>query len=78
MSRTVLRSLWTRWKVIAEKIGHFQTKVILTLAYFVVVAPFALVVRISRDPLGLRGFDGSNWVPKGAVRHDLDVAHKQY
>jgi hypothetical protein len=73
-----VRSLWERWKVIAEKIGHFQTKAILTLTYFVVVAPFALVVRISRDPLGLRGFDGSNWVPKGAVRHDLDIAHKQY
>ncbi len=73
-----LRRLWERWKVIAEKIGHFQARLILSLVYFVVVSPFALIVRISRDPLGLRRVEGSNWVPKDAVTHDLDTAHRQY
>jgi hypothetical protein len=73
-----IRRLWARWKVVAEKIGHFQTRVILSLVYFLVVSPFALLVRISRDPLGLRGVDRSNWVAKDDVAHDLDAARKQY
>ena len=50
----VLRRLWNGWLVVARKIGHVQSQVILTLVYFVVIAPFALAVRLFTDPLGLR------------------------
>jgi len=50
----VLRALWEGWKRVAKKIGEFQSKLVLTLFYFVFLAPFALAVR-ARDPLDLRG-----------------------
>ena len=48
-----LRRGWERWKRIARAIGQFQARIILTLFYFVVVPPFALVLRLTKDPLGL-------------------------
>lgn len=73
-----VRSLWTRWKVIAEKIGHFQTMLILSVVYFVVVSPFALVVRFLKDPLRIRKIEESNWIEKGSLDHTIETARKQY
>ena len=48
-------------KNVAKKIGHFQSQLILALVYFVVIAPFALAVRIFKDPLNLQGAASWRW-----------------
>lgn len=53
-----LKSIWYIWKVIAHKIGDFQARLVLSLFYFIVVTPFALVVKMFSDPLRL-GKDGT-------------------
>lgn len=65
-----LRALWARWKVVARGIGNFQARVILTLFYFVVVPPFALLLRLRRDPLRLRPQAGGFWVPRADAASD--------
>ena len=50
----MLRALWRGWLRIARKIGQLQSFVLVSLVYFVVIAPFALGVRLFSDPLGLR------------------------
>jgi hypothetical protein len=72
----LLRALWKRWTVIARAIGNFQARVILTLFYFVVVPPFALLLRVSRDPLRLRARTESFWVPRAA--REPDTGQRQY
>lgn len=62
----MLRALWRGWLIVAKKIGHVQSQIILTLIYFVVLAPFALAVRLFSDPLGLRGAPSWRWL-KGAA-----------
>ena len=57
----VLRTLWRGWLVVARTIGYFQSQLILALVYFVVVTPFALAVRIFKDPLNLRGVASWHW-----------------
>ena len=49
-----LARAWARWKAIAHAVGNFQARVLLTVFYFVVVPPFAVIVKIWKDPLGLR------------------------
>ena len=56
-----LRRLWQGWKRVGRKIGDFQARVLLTIFYFVILAPFALGVRLLADPLGLKQPGG--WVP---------------
>jgi hypothetical protein len=58
---TALRRLWQGWKRVGKKIGDFQARVLLTLFYFVILAPFALGVRLMADPLGLKQPGG--WHP---------------
>jgi hypothetical protein len=46
--------LLERWRRFGRRMGDFQARLILTVFYFVVVAPFALVVRFAADPLSLK------------------------
>ena len=58
---TTWRRLWHRWKRTAEVIANFQSRVILSLFYFLVVLPFGVMVRLLGDPLGIRRKTGSAW-----------------
>ena len=57
----MLKALWRGWLIIAKKIGNVQSQLILALVYFVVVTPFAMAVRILKDPLNLRGVASWHW-----------------
>ena len=50
---SVFARLWKGWKSVAHKIGNFQARLILILFYFLILAPFALIIR-KVDPLGMR------------------------
>jgi hypothetical protein len=49
-----LRKVWHRWKQFGQLIGDFVARLVLTLFYFTVLAPFGLGVRWRSDPLQLR------------------------
>lgn len=74
---TMVRSLWAGWKRVAERLGVFQSRLLLVLLYFLVVAPFALLVKIAKDPLRIRRIDGSNWIPRPASPADLGRFRRQ-
>jgi hypothetical protein len=57
---TLLRRLWQGWKRFGRKVGDFQARLLLTIFYFVILAPFGLGMRAA-DPLGLRHRDGPSW-----------------
>ena len=63
--------------VIAHVIGNFQARVLLTLFYFAVVPPFAVIVKLAKDPLGLRPPRGSSfWSPRSEA--DPATARRQF
>lgn len=58
-------ALWDWWKRTAHAIGVFQTKLVLTLFYFVVFAPLALLVRGLRGCRGVAaGLPPGGWLPR--------------
>lgn len=59
----MFKRIWEGWKKIAKKIGDFNARLILTIFYFVLLAPLALIVRRS-DPLGLKKNKAKGWVEK--------------
>jgi hypothetical protein len=59
----MLARLWARWKVIARKIGDVQSRLLLCVFYFVILAPFGVAVRLLSDPLRLRPQGLSHWRP---------------
>ena len=60
----MVRRLWERWKTIAQKIGTFQSRVLLIVFYFLILPPFGLGVRLFSDPLRLRRQHHSQWLGK--------------
>lgn len=70
---------WERWKVIARKIGDFQARLLLTLFYIFVLGPFALLVRLRGDPLGIKSRKPGGWMACAAKKGDpIDRAHQQF
>lgn len=73
----LLKVSWQRWKVLAEKIGHFQARVLFALLYFLLVTPFALGVKIFADPLQMKK-KAEKWGNFHRQTLTLEDARKQF
>jgi hypothetical protein len=75
----MVRRLWQAWKRVAQKLGDFQARLLLTVFYFGLVAPFALIVRSVSDPLGLKPSSPRGWRPRPpAVPPTVEIARRQF
>jgi hypothetical protein len=59
------RRLWDRWKHVARKIGDFQARALMTLFYFLILGPLALVLRWCSDPLAIKVTTPRGWQTMG-------------
>jgi hypothetical protein len=64
------RAFHKAWMKFAVLLGHVNSRVLLTLMYYLVVTPYGVVTRLAgRDPLRRRGARaGSYWVERKATR----------
>ena len=77
--RDFLKRVWARWKVIAHAIGNFQARVLLTLFYLVIVPPFALIVKLAKDPLSLRPPRGESfWIARPSPHPTAEAGRRQF
>lgn len=76
----VFRRGWEGWKKIARKIGDFNARVILTIFYFVLMLPFALLVRFLTDPLHIKEKSPKRWqaIEEKPDLTPLERAEKQF
>ena len=61
----LLLRIWNGWKAIAHKIGNFQARVILLIFYFIVLAPFAMIIK-RVDPMRIRKGSVPGWQERSA------------
>ncbi len=73
-----LKAVWRGWRRVARTIGHVQVQIIMTLFYFVIMAPYAVAVRLFMDPLNLKGTASWRSLPWHGGRASLDVAREQF
>lgn len=68
--------LWRNWL----RFGHFMSawvgRALLTLFYFSIFVPFALLVRSSHDPLALK-MRATSWHPRSTSDKTLKDAQRQ-
>lgn len=75
----MMKRFWAWWLCFAEVIGTFQSRVVLTILYFVLVSPFGLVVRIFSDPLGIKSRrQTTSWSDSSARSETLEGAKRQF
>jgi hypothetical protein len=73
------REAWQAWKRVAEKIGHFQTRLLWALLYFVLVTPFALGLKLFADPLRIKKRTAESWwLDHPRQTRTLEEAHRQF
>jgi hypothetical protein len=60
----VLQRLWAGWKAFGRKIGDIQSRVLLSVVYFTVIAPFGLAIRWMTDPLAIKSTTAKGWRPR--------------
>ena len=75
---SLLRRAWHGWKRIGRKIGDFQARVLLTVFYFVIVAPFALAIRTFGDPLAIKPTTARGWRPRPPAPTSVTSARRQF
>jgi hypothetical protein len=67
----IIKKLWERWKAFGHKVGNFQARLILTIFYFIIISPFALVVKYGARPLRLKMLNASNWLSNQGHGEDI-------
>ena len=68
------RAFHRAWMKFAVALGHVNSRVLLTLMYYLVFTPYGLVSRlVGRDPLRRRGAGGeSHWVERKRTRQERE------
>ena len=76
----VHKRIWQWWVPIAHKIGNFQARLILTVFYFTMLVPFALLVKLFTDPLRIKPKTKKGWIDRDNEQVDdlLERARKQF
>ena len=76
----VWRTLKGWWMAFAHALGWFNTRLILTIFYIVIVGIPAIILKIIRKDLLQRKYTtaASYWVPKEPVKHTLETAKNQF
>lgn len=70
-----MKKLWEGWKELAGYIGDFQSRFILTVFYFTIMVPFAILARLTGASLPAT-LDG--WQARPEAETELELARKQF
>ena len=74
-----LKGLWQRWSDFSKRMGGFQSRILLSLVFFLFVSPFALAVRLFSDPLGIKPRPaGTYWQPRKEDVAELESYRRQF
>ena len=79
--KNFFKKIWNGWKIAAKKIGRFNTVVLLTLFYFLILAPLGLIFKLfGWDPLNSRKNKHqleSNWHEVRDQQPDIESLSRQ-
>jgi len=71
----IIRQIWEAWKRFGQFIGDLFARVILTLFYVTLFAPFGIGVRLLSDPLAARP-QPARWLEREQTAQNLDDARR--
>ena len=72
----VLKKVWDGWVKVGHAIGDFIGRLILTILYFSIVAPFGLITRLLNDPMRIKGDGNPEWFTRSDSESTIDEARK--
>ena len=53
-SSGIFKKLWHRWTEFSKKMGSFQSRVMLSFFFFIIISPVAVLIKLFGDPLSIK------------------------
>jgi len=79
VQKNPIKKLWQIWNNFSKRMGSFQSRIILSLFFFIFVSPFAIAVKIFSDPLNIRHkTTKSHWLTRKEIKTDLEQSRRQF
>lgn len=77
---TALRPVEKVWMALAEALAFINTRIILTVLFYLIFTPIGLVARMFKDPLNRKLHDGSTsyWIRRQPKPADPAVYQRQF
>lgn len=72
------RRAWELWRAFGQVLGDLIARVAMTIFYFTVFVPFALVARLSHDALDMRDSSPPYWRRLDPESDSFERARKQH
>jgi len=74
-----MKKILHNWGNFSKRMGSFQSRIILSLFFFIFVSPFAIAVKIFSDPLNIKyQTTKSHWLTKKEIKADLEQSRRQF
>jgi hypothetical protein len=75
-----VKRIWHRWTGFSKRMGSFQSRVMLSFFFFIVVSPAALMIKMLADPLRIKKKQEleTYWVAKTPSSTELDDYRRQF
>ena len=77
-----LKKLWQNWTDFSRHMGSYQSRVLLSFFFFLLVSPIALLLKAFSDPLRIKpksfGPGGSHWLSKKEIDSNQEQYRRQF
>lgn len=78
-NNSFLGRLRQSWQAFITKAGNYQSRILLSWFYFVILTPFGILVRVTSDPLAIqKDKRKSYWNPVAQESDSLESARRQF
>jgi Ca2+/Na+ antiporter len=76
----IFKRIWHRWTGFSKRMGSFQSRVMLSFFFFIIVSPVALIIRVLGDPLKIKKNKvmSSYWSAKTPGSTDIADYRRQF
>ena len=72
------KSVWSRWKGVAQKAAEVQAHVVFFLLYYIAIVPMGLLHLGGRRTLKRSSHEAPTWIRHEGPPADLDSSRRQF
>lgn len=80
LPETLFKRLWHRWTGFSKRMGSFQSRVMLSFFFFVIVSPAAVLIKVLGDPLSIKRKKAMDtyWLAKTPSSTEIEDYRRQF
>ncbi len=78
-SLNFFKKLWRIWEAFSRRMGSYQSRVMLSFFFFVIISPAAIILKIFSDPLKIKKKNlDTFWQTREKTQDDIERARRQF